>query len=512
MSWLNDLYNTLFNPDKNLESNNTRKSRSSPAKIDLTFPETVDACFTRGLWNNTISGYKLGAQLCRPPIAVPLAFMGFPHFDLEDWDVTGNQEFWRERFNFYNTKYMMLKLLIQLMCHRDGTFGIFPWFDANKGFVRWKFIKPEYIPDGGVITDPETEDIIAIITEIQYYFIGLSGRQYIYTEKKQYTENRIITSRMGDIPPGMRTEMIRNNPIKKLPIFFTNNKEPGEFEGHSDLQPIVPHVKAYSSINKVAHEELANNGTKLVQYGSDDAKTWAKNNGFAGPDGDLDPDLISIENIDFIYNLYEKEKSEFITPAGIVDSHINLLELDFKNIYQGSGLPEMLWGGKITGNHATAQEQMSVLLSFVRGKQNQADPPYDDLINNTMLLEAIANNQMKPEGIMNIWNDLDSLTEVERSQIFDNYAAGVQKLLDSYSIDLQTAHKLLRELTKGVVTSDYDDFKKQIEEYGSMKSFLEQEYINMRLESEINQNKTKSEKEQRNGKKSKDSDKLKLNK
>ena len=223
MSWLNDLYNTLFNPDKNLESNNTSKPRSSPAKIDLTFPETVDANFTRGLWHNTIPGYKLGAQLCRPLISVPIRFMGFPHFDLEDWDVTGNQEFWKERFNFYNKKYMMLKLLIQKMCHRDGTIGIFPWFDANMGYARWKFIKPEYIPDGGVITDPETEDIVAIITEIQYYFIGLLGRQYIYTEKKQYTKTRIITRRTGDIPPGMRAEIIRNNPIKKLPIFFTNN-------------------------------------------------------------------------------------------------------------------------------------------------------------------------------------------------------------------------------------------------------------------------------------------------
>ena len=118
-------------------------------------------------------------------------------------------------------------------------------------------------------------------------------------------------------------------------------------------------------------------------------------------------------------------------------------------------------------------------------------------------MEALANNQVKPEGIINIWNDLESMTEVERSTIFDNYATGVQKLLDSYSIDLQTAHKLLRELTKGIVTSDYDDFKKQIEEYGSMKSFLEQEYINMRLKPD-NQNKTKSEKQQRNGKKSKD--------
>jgi hypothetical protein len=503
----------IFGTGQTIQDNNTKKPRNPPEKIDLTFPKTVNAAFLRGLYNNTEPGYRLGAQLCRPPIDVPLAFMGFPHHDISDWDLVDNEKFWQERFVFYNKYYLTTKQTIQFMCHLYGTIGIFPWFDSSAGFVRWKFIRPEYVPDDGVIMDPETEEITGIITDIQYCFLAENGKQYIYREKRQYSERRIVTRRTGDIPPGMRSEVIRNNPSGILPVFFRNNAEPGEFEGHSDLQRIIPHVKGYSQINQTAHEELGNNRTKLVQYTADDVNKWAVNNGFADEDGKLDPSKINIQDIDLILNLYDKEKSEFIIPVGIVDNHIRLLEVDFKNIYQGSGLPEMLWGGKITGNHATASEQMGVLLSFVNKKQNQADQPYGVLVNATMQLEAMANNQTKPEGIINVWNDLDSLTELERSQIFDNYASGLQKLIDSNSIDLQSTHKILYELTNGLITSDYDDFKKQVLEFGSIRAALEQDYNDLRLavplEGDVRTNQAKSEGEQRNGKKSKDLDSLK---
>ena len=156
------------------------------------------------------------------------------------------------------------------------------------------------------------------------------------------------------------------------------------------------------------------------------------------------------------------------------------MENDFKNIVESSGIPEIVWGLKMQGNHASAQEQMGVLLSFVDDKQRQADSPYRQLITATLKLEGIANNQTPPETISISWNDLDSLNEVERSTIFKNWADGVSTLLEKKSIDLQSAHSLLFSLTNGKITPDFEDFKKQVTEYGVLSAYLEQEYLAMR--------------------------------
>jgi len=494
--WFGSLWTGLFSSSES-NTNRMNKNRSSSTAVNLTFPTTVNYDLAMGLYYNTVAGYKLGAHLCYAPISIPLAFMGFPHFDLDDWDAVNNREFWEDKFKFYNEKYIIKKQEIQKLCHIAGTIGIFPWFDSAAGYVKWNFIKPEYVSK--VLIDITTKELSGIITSINYQFNYEDGKNYYFEETTKYTKDKIITTRIGEVPPGIRTGEIRRNPTKMLPVFFTNNKEPGEFEGHSDLERILPIIKAYSEINLRAHEEAMNMKTKLIQ-GVEDYKKWMTNNGFT------DVDDISIENIDFVFNKAGVETTEVQVPKNLIDNHIKLMNLDFWGIVQGSGLPEICWGLKMEGNHASAAEQMGIFLSFIGSRQIQVNNSYQELMEATLLLEAIAYNQTPPEGFVNIWNDLDSLTEVERSEIWKNYSDGIQKLSDSQAIDLEGVHTLLKELTGGKITSDFDDFRKQIEEYGTMKAFLDQDFGGMRDFTEAGAGAedkdiipAKSEKQQSNG-------------
>lgn len=485
------------------QNNNIQGNRGSNTKCDLTFPNSVNYDLAMDLYYNTRSGYKLGAFFCHNIIFIPMAFMGFPHFEIPEIDKITDSEFWIERLKYYNDKFFINKQMIQKICHIAGTILIYPWFSAKTGYVKWNFILPKYVKD--VFIDPDTQEVTGILTECQYQYYNDSDTYYYYTEYINYTKKWIKVVRRGNIPAGMRAQVIRKNPIGILPVIFTNDAEPQQFEGHSEFERVLPIIKAYSEINLSAHEECAEHEAKLIQS-ADDVKAWLKNNGFAGSNGVIRDD-ISIKDTSFVLNKFDTEKTEILVPENLIDNHIKLMQLDFWGIVEGSGIPEICWGLKTEGNHASAEEQMSVFLSYVFLKQKQHENPYQDLITATLALDAMAYNKTQPESVLNVWNELDVLTEVERAEVFDKWSAGIAKLSENHSIDLESIHKMLLILTKETITKDFNLFKKQIEEYGSLKSMLNQEYGGMRDfmdDSQVDDEKAQTNRIERNGHKTRD--------
>jgi hypothetical protein len=392
--------------------------------------------------------------------------MGVPHFGIDD-----NNDFWEDKINFYNEFYIKRKQNIQLLSHRDGTAIIWPWYSAKNGMVVWKHISPASIYK--IIVDPFTEEMTALMTCSTIYYYDDRGYNASYLEEITYTEKQIIINRKGKLPNNISATEARKNPSQILPIFFSNGAEPGEIEGHSDYERILPYIKAYSEINIKAHETLLNLGAKLVQS-TDDVATWLDQNGFS------DINDIDVSSMDFIINRKDKEESKFEIPQNILEGHLSLMKNDFLNIVESSGIPEIVWGVKMQGNHASAQEQMGVLLSFVDEKQKQADASYRKLLEATLYLESIANNQTIPKNVNVIWNDIDSFDQLEKSTIFKNWSDGIGRLIESKAIDLQSAHGFLYQLSKGKITDSYEEFKKGIIEHGSLVAFLSQDYGGIR--------------------------------
>jgi hypothetical protein len=469
--WFSDFFNTIFSGSSTTgtTNNSSMKKRSSPNKKNLTYGDTVDSELTKGLYHNQISGYKLGASLCYNPIRVPLSFMGVPHFATED-----SNEFWNDLIYHYNNRTIQAKKNIQLICHRDGTAIIYPQYSAGKRLVEWKHIPVASVYR--VLVDTFTDQITAIVTResITYYDDMYSDK--VYEETVIYTESNLIFQRSGTLPDNVPRNETRVNPVRGLPIIFTNQKEPGEFEGHSDYERIIPIIKAYSEVNKSGHETLINLSPKWVQSVSDQPDKWLTNNGIT------DINDVDVYTIDFVINKNESEKTEFVIPAGVVDGHLSIMKKDFQNIVETSGIPEIAWGLKTEGNHASAEEQMGILLSFVRDKQEQSRTPYLELLRWTVELESIANMMTPPRDLDIIWNDLDALSEKERSEIFKNYADGISALVEKSSIDLESIHDMLYEFTGGKLTNNFDEFRKNIINHGVLISELEQDPETIRLD------------------------------
>ena len=475
--WFNNIWSTLFPTGTDVtattQTNRITHSRGSQATVDLTFPDTVNYDLAMQLYYNTKAGYKLGAFFCSSIIDLPLTFMGIPHFDCEDWDIVNNPEWWQERFDFYNKKLMMDKQDIQKLCHITGTVGIFPWFDSKTGYVKLYFIKSKYITD--IFVDPDRQELTGIKTEIMYTFVWDDGKEYRFTEKKTYTKSKIMTTRTGALPGKLRNTEIRRNPTGTLPVFFANNKEKGMFEGHSDFEKVISLIKAYSEVNLRAHQEAANMKAKLLQT-IKDKDAWLEANGYT------DVDEISIENKDFVLNVAEEEKTEILVPQNLIDNHLKLLKLDFWNIAETSKIPEIFWGKEASGNYASAGKQDKYGLAFIKKKQQNIDNPYLELLDGIVRLDAMAYNRqpIESKNLLCSWNDFDSVTEVEKAEIFDKWCTGLQKLADIHAIDLEGIHQILLGLTNNKITDKFDEFKKQIEEYGTTRAFLEQEYMSMR--------------------------------
>jgi hypothetical protein len=469
--WFSNLWQSLFSSSStSTDNNNMSRSRGGNTAVNLTFPDTVNYDLAMDLYYNKRAGYKLGAFFCHSIIFMEMAFMGFPHYDIEDLDNIKNKEFWEEKLKYYNETFYMMKQHIEKITLIAGTFLVYPWFDSKTGLVKWMIIKPKFITD--IFIDPLTQETTGLLIERKYTYYNDVNKYFYFTEKILYEKNKITITRTGSVPSQLKPLEIRRNPIGILPIVFTNDVEPGEFEGHSEFERILPIIKAYAQINLRAHEECANIKAKLIQQ-VNDAKIWKKNNNC------VDINDFSIEDTDFILNV-EGEETKIEVPQNLVDNNIKLMNLDFWGIVEGTGIPEICWGLKTEGNHASAAEQMAVFLAYIGLKRKQFTSPFLELVTISFKLEGQAYNQELPENIIITWNDLSLLTEVEKSEIFKNWSEGFEKLAGVHSISLEDIHEILIKLTDGTITHDFSDFKNQCKEYGAFRSFLDQEYGGMR--------------------------------
>jgi hypothetical protein len=420
------------------------KSRRQNNKVDLTFPKTVNTCLTKNLYYNRDPLTKLGAHFARNIINIPLAFMGFPHF----YTTRKVQKFWQDVFTYYNDKSIKIKQDIQRESSRDGTTWIFPRFDIETDWVEWDFLGQA----SRFFYNSETRKMTAIEFDDQILIQDSVGSTKSITETTRYTKTEIVLTRDG-------VKTVRRNPTGELPINFVNNGEAGDPEGNSDLEVVYPRIQLYSQLDKKKNEVLLNHDPKWIQYVSD-VTQWRTNNGLS----EEDLARFDIEGSDFILNLFDKEKTEYIIPAEIIDAYEKALKTNFHNIVEGSEIPEIVMGLKTEGNHASAEEQIAVFVAFVNMKRNGIKSAYDKLINITFRLMGEAFFKRFNFEIEQTWSDLEMLSRVEKSTLFNNYATGIQKLKSSGLMGKSGTHKILRGVMGDEIIDEFDEFVKDIEE------------------------------------------------
>ncbi|MCK5644052.1 MAG: hypothetical protein KAJ19_24855 [Gammaproteobacteria bacterium] len=452
----------LLNWYKNLtETQNDSKSRvvvRRPVLTDNREAYTNNTGLTYGLYHNSYAGLKLAGGIAFPAIAIPVYFMGFPVVTVENEDET-----LKDLTNAVMERFITQIQMINTETHRDGTVWVWSRFDSESGQAIWEFIPDEAVTD--IVRSLANDRILAIYTDQEIQIS--TGRNLTQTVRRQrtWTPTRYVDQFSGPGAEGLES-VDGVNRGGTMPIPFTNNRGSGEARGHSDLERILPQLAAYHEIWQNMLETIAKFRTKMVQSNVKDVAVWAGNNGLATDLSDL-----NISTIDFIMNTGE-EKTEFITAEGATEEQREALKMLFHQIVESSGIPEIVWGLKTTGNHASAEENMATLSQYVGDKQRQKTESYRQLFEQTILLELAAILSNQETGVVTVeWNNLDSVSEKVRSEVFKNFADGLAALMAGAAMTKRQAYEFWRATYPGATENTFEEWEATLMETAALNQF-----------------------------------------
>ncbi|KKN63324.1 hypothetical protein LCGC14_0502720 [marine sediment metagenome] len=451
MSLRTALSNWVFSWFKSRDdvSNPTKRQRRSPVDVDFTDSMQCNAELTKGLYHNSYPGLKLSGAMAYTPIATPIWFMGIPVASTaeDNEDINDKlKEITKDKVQDFSE--------IHLQSHRDGTCWIYPYYSNKDGKVIWEFIQDETITD--IIRDINTGEIIKLITDEEitistdYDTVVTVRRQRIFTKIKVETK---WLKGSGSIP-GQLKDSAKRNVAGTIPIHFSNNKDGNEIRGHSDYERILSDLKNYHDIDYKWSLFLSKFGPKMVVE-LEDVKKWLENNGY----NDLND--INIATDDIFLNYYDREKITYIFPEGAFVAYDQALKKIFRKLVEGSGICEILWGNKVSGNLGSYEDQMDQVVKLVNEKRRQKTKSYNKLFLITLQLEMLASIKTIPEIEIKIeWDFLAAISEETKSVIFKNFAEGVATLIDAAGITIEQLFNLWDKLYPGSTEDDFEMFRK----------------------------------------------------
>ena len=442
---------SLFNWKKTKEETNTptKQLRRVPAKRDFTDSLQVNSALTKGLYHNTYPGLKLAGGLAFSPIAVPVYFMGYP--------VVTQEQLQGQIDELIQSKINDMQQ-IHTQDHREGIIWIYPKVVA--GVLYWEQIPDDTVSD--IIRDINTGEVIAIITVEELKITTGYNKTVNVRRTRTFTATKVIVKYEGELPANLRDKTTRN-PAGILPIPFSNNADGDEVRGHSDYERTVPYLKDYHDISLARSQMLAKFKVKMIQ----DVKNvddWLANNGYDSIDD------IDIQTMDLILNL-EGEKTSYTFPSSANQTYKDTLSQIFKNIVEASGIPEIVWGLKTTGNHASVTENMAVLLKYVLDKQRQKTEQYTLLYNASLRLMGYQNADVEIS-----WNELEAMSVKEQAEVFSLWAKGISTLIASAGMTKQQLYEIWTLQYPKTTEDTFDEFVAGLQDMATYKAFASSTY------------------------------------
>jgi len=444
------------------EANPTKQAKRTPNRIDFTDEMQCNAELTKGLWHNNYPGMKLAGALAFNPIAIPVWFMGLP---IPESDNESDQELLTQ----ITDQFSSLMKQIHIECHRDGTVWINPFFSSKDNQLHW-----EIIPDSSVINitrDIQTKRIVQLDVDEELTIATKKGKNANVRRTRTFTAEKIIEVWSGDVVAAELKSKSYRNITGELPIPFANNSDATEVRGHSDYERVIYDMKDYHDIDLMQSKTLAKFNIKLNLEVAD-VKTYLSNNGY---DSISD---IDVANSDLFISLYGKEKIGLIEPTNAYQAYESALKRKFLKIVEGSGIPEICWGVKTTGNHASAEEQMGMLIQFVQDKREQLNNVYTRLFTASLKLLGITGMRTDLGTITITWGSLDELSAATKAEVFKNFAEGVSKLVESAGMTKAQLYRLWDNLYPEATTETLEDFIEEISFMAKHKQFKDESYLN----------------------------------
>jgi hypothetical protein len=458
-SILSNLF-TWFKPRED-QSEPTKQTTIRPASRDISEDLVVNKDLTYGLYHNTYPGLKLAGALAKTPILIPLWFMGAPTPVSDD----RTNEIIKE---LSETFYTSMKQ-IHLQCHRDGTIWIFPKYNSKSRSIIWEFIPDETVVD--IIKDIDTGEIISIITSEQIK-IAVGENKRIYVNRKRiFTETKIIIKWSGDTSqlPQRLIDKTTRNPAGVLPIPFANNADGDEKRGRSDYSAIISDLKDYHDIDYKQSQVLSRFEPKLGIWTTDVDKFLA-NNSVGVNESLANIDVYSRDLLVFTQN----EDAKYISTDNSYQAFEAGLARKYKKVVEGSMVPEMLWGIRMQGNHASAEEQMNNVVQFIEDKREQKNDAYRMLFTASIKLLNMATLQGGEPVITKIeWNKLDALSDKVKAVMLKDFSQAMTYLVSKGAATKSMFYKLWNEFFPGMAPPEEEEFNQGLDEMARHNQYVD---------------------------------------
>jgi hypothetical protein len=435
-----------------------------PLVRDWTEDMVSNSSMLSALYHNDYPGLKLAGSLAFPAIAVPVYFMGLPI-------PTANGSTQKE-LDDIQQRFITDEQQVHIHCHREGTIWIWPKFDQATGHAIWEFIPDDAVCDP--IKDLYTGTVKKLYTDEQITIATGYNERQIVRRIREYTD-RYVNIRYEPNLPGLENRQYRNN-LGIMPIPFANNADGGMLRGHSDLGRILSDLKVYHDTELAQHEVIAKFRTKLVQS-CENVDDWIAQNGLLSDLSDL-----NVSTIDVIFNLTDKEKTELLSMQSLATPYIDVKKQLFHKIVQGTSVPEICWGLKTEGNHASVEEQMTILAHYVDDKKRQKQESYDKLWTATLMLER-RGATMKPgnETVHVEWDQMETVSAETKAQIFKGFAEGLDKIANSATGTKEQLWKLWRKNYPGITDEDEQKYITGIRDMAEHKQFTTASWADIQL-------------------------------
>lgn len=440
----------------------SRAEGRRPNRVDVTggLPSNEEMLFA--LYHGTFSGMEKASPLARIPIVIPMSLIGVP-------TPTSDDPATQEALDRITAQMTRKIKIINRNFLLAGTSWCYPKYERAAGLV-WKVIKDSSVQDILLSLADETPFAVLVDEELQLT-VGENEINNI-RRKSRYDRQRVTVSYYGARVAGL--DYTARNVAGVLPIKFALEPDDSVSRGHSVLEPILCDLKDYADIDKRVSSTLAKFTPKQIQKISNGKLAeWRFNNGLAD---DADFEEFDPALAEFVVNVDgEETRFEFLAEGATAGAE-KTLERIFWKLFQGSGVPEMFWGGIASGNFASSDNQMQIMINKINDYRDELAEPYRELFAASLRLLSVAELQNYDQNITIAWNKLDSVSEKDKATIFKDFASGIGTLLTSGGVGVAQLYELWKSTYPDLHVGTIEEFKAELVKAANLQQFIKQDY------------------------------------
>jgi len=431
-----------------------------PGRVEMTGGLQANSEMLKALYEGSYKGLEFASPLCYTPIATLVSLMGIPIPTSSD---KRTQEVLNEITSQMFSKFS--KLHARSLLH--GTAWRFPRYNKDYGLV-WEEIPDNIVVD--ILVDITSNRVKEIYTSEQITLkTGKSIRDTVQRDR-HFTPAKVIVK----YNIGKYSDYTTRNIAGTLPVSFSNETDESEIRGRSVLARILRDLKDYHDIDFMISKILAKFSPKQVQNISN-LDSWLENNlGTKNRDRLISYDLFER---DFILNIADKENTQYVfAPSDVTGAHEKALQRKFLKLIEGTGIPEIFWGGLATGNHATTREQWQQAIQKTESTRNQYNEAYKQLFRGSLnILEVV--NAEKYADFKIRWNNLEAVDEKTKAEIFSRFASAINTMASSGTITLKQLYELWKKFSPDSGMGTYEEFIKELKEMASFQRLVKADYF-----------------------------------